>query len=74
MTAVSHGILHHTREQHDADPPAAWQVVKHGAHSYILHSRLVGALGYFTSPRDARIAKGRGPLVDAYRRDSGTLR
>ena len=59
--------LHSTPEKHEADPPAAWQVVKTGPRNWELRSSLHrdgdGAIGYYATKHAAEADKTSGPHV-----------
>lgn len=52
--------LHSTPEDHAADPPAGWRVVKVADRCWHLDSALGGTIDYFTTKRDAEAARQPG--------------
>jgi hypothetical protein len=61
--------LHTTPEDHRADPPSAWTVVKAGERNWHLDSSLGGTIGYFGTQREALSGKESGFYVDLYERE-----
>jgi len=61
--------LHLTPEEHDADPPAAWQVVRIADRCWHLDRSLGGTIGYYTTRRAAEAGKVSGPWVRMYEQD-----
>jgi hypothetical protein len=68
--------LHRTPEQHDADPPEKWRVVKLDTRSYNLVTSLgEGAvLGHYRTKREAEAAKVDSPWVRLYEREGRWFR
>ena len=61
--------LHHTPEDHDADPPAKWLVVKDAERSWHLDSSLGGTFGYYKTRKAAEADRLSGFSVGLYERE-----
>lgn len=61
--------LHRTPEDHEKDPPEAWQVVKVAERCWHLDSSLGWTIGYYTTKHAAEADKVSGPHVSLYERE-----
>jgi hypothetical protein len=68
--------MHLTLEDHDADPPSAWRVVRIGPRCWHLDTSLPrgGTIGYYGTRRDAERGKVDGPYVTLYEREGRWMR
>lgn len=61
--------MHSTPEDHAADPPGKWQVVKVAERCWHLDSSLGGTIGYYATRKAAEADRVSGPYVSMYERD-----
>jgi hypothetical protein len=61
--------LHRTPEQHDADPPEAWDAVKVSDRLWYLRSSHGGTIATFTTRRAALAARTEGFYADLYAKE-----
>ena len=61
--------LHATPQDHDADPPASWTVVKAADRAWRLTSSLGHTIDTFTTRRDAEEERESGRWVNLYAKE-----
>jgi hypothetical protein len=61
--------LHNTPQEHDADPPSSWAVVKIAERCWHLESSLGGQLGTYPTRHAALADKESGWLVNLYEKE-----
>ena len=66
--------LHQTLADHDADPPAAWQVAKVADRAWHLDSSLGHTLGTYPTRKAAEADKETGPLVTLWEKEGRWMR
>jgi hypothetical protein len=66
--------LHMTLADHDADPPAAWQVVKAGSRNWHLNSSLGATIGSYQTRQAAEAGRESGPFVTLWEQEGRWMR
>lgn len=61
--------LHLNADEHDANPPSSWKVVKATDRRWQLQDKNGGVLDTFATKREADAAKVSGYLVDLYNKE-----
>lgn len=66
--------LHETLADHDADPPAAWRVVKVAERVWHLDSSLGGTIGTYSTKKAAEAGKETGFYVSLWEKEGRWMR